>query len=230
MKQLLALFVIILATPSLWAAKTNDSQNDFERGIESVVRNKYFYKKNKIEVGALAGVMPYDSVVNHYLVGGKATWHLTDHFGWEIADVQLGLPSITSDIKDKVTAKSLSNVQFSEISLLATTNLLVSPIYGKVRFFGNQVLYFDIYAVVGAGMASTKTIKLSSSAPTETTLRSGMEPVFDFGIGFKIFANDAMSLIIDLRDYVTFAEVYSSKKPRSNFSVLAGLSFFLPTF
>ena len=146
MKQLLALILLIVTTPTLWAAKTksNDSQSDFERGIEAVVRNKYFYKKNKIEVGALAGVMPYDSVVNHVLVGGKATWHLTDHFGWEIADVQLGLPSITSDIKDKVTAKSLTNVQFSEITLLATTNLLVSPIYGKVRFFGNQVLYFDI--------------------------------------------------------------------------------------
>ncbi len=235
MKQLLVLTIIFMAAPTLWAAKSKSSekQSGFERSINAVVRSKYFYKTNKFEIGATAGMMPYDSVVNHLLVGGKATWHFSDHFGWEIADIQYGVPSITADIKDKVTTKHLTNVQFSQISFLATSNFLISPIYGKVRFFGNQVLYFDIYAVLGAGFANTKTIKLSD--PTgislvESTVRSGMEPAFDFGIGLKVFTSDFLGLVIDLRDYVTFAEVYSAKKPRSNFSVFAGLSFFLPAF
>ena len=210
--------------------KSSETQSGFERSINAVVRNKYFYKTNKLEIGATTGVMPYDSEVNHFMVGGKATWHLSDHFGWEIADIQYGMPSVTTDIRDKVNGKSLTNVQFSQIGLLATTNLLVSPIYGKIRFFGSQVLYFDIYTVVGAGFANTKTIKLSHTDPKETTVRQGMEPAFDFGLGLKIFTSDALALLIDLRDYVTFTEVYSTRKPRSNFSVFAGLSFFLPTF
>jgi len=235
MKQLLVVLSIVFLSTNLWAAKPKslESQGAFERSINSVVRNKYFYKANKIEFGLSAGLMPYDSVVSHTLIGGKISWHLSDHFGWEIADIQYGIPTITSDIKDKVSSKKLANVQFSQINLLATSNLLVSPIYGKIRFFGNQVLYFDIYAVLGAGFANTKTIKLSDStgsALTETKVRSGMEPVLDFGLGLKVFTSNFMGLVIDLRDYVTFAEVYSSRKPRSNFSVFAGLSFFLPTF
>lgn len=64
----------------------------------------------------------------------------------------------------------------------------------------------------------------------ESTVRQGMDPVFDFGLGVKIFTGDALAILIDLRDYVTFTEVYSSRKPRSNFSVFAGLSFFIPNF
>ncbi|NBY18918.1 outer membrane beta-barrel domain-containing protein [bacterium] len=235
MKKLLVFLCIGFLNSQIWAAKPTalDSQGSLERSINSVVRNKYFYKANKFEVGVTGGMMPYDSVVNHLMLGGKALWHISDHFGWEVLDVQYGMPSITSDIKSKVTSKNLTNVQFSQINLLATSNLVLSPLYGKIRFIGNQVLYFDIYAVLGAGLASTKTIKLahpSGGALTESIVRSGMEPAFDFGLGFKIFTSDFMGLVIDLRDYVTFAEVYSSRKPRSNFSVFAGLSFFLPTF
>lgn len=232
MKQLLVSFFLIILSSATFAAKikSSDSQTDYERSINAVVRNKYFYKTGKIEVGATAGVMPYDSVVNHYMFGGKATWHFSDHFGWEVADIQVGMPSITSDIRSKVDGNGLTNVQLSQIKLLATSNLIVSPIYGKIRFFGSQILYFDIYTVLGFGVANTKTIKLSSSAPKESLVREGIEPALDFGLGVKIFTSDALALLIDLRDYVTFTEVYSTKKPRSNFSVFAGLSFFLPTF
>lgn len=230
MKQLRVIFFLLFVTLNLQASKSTETQNNVERSINAVVRNKYFYKTNKIELSGTAGAMPLDSVVNHLLVGGRATWHFSDHFGWEIAHIQVASPSITGNIKDIVTANSLSNVQFSQINLLATSTILLSPIYGKIRFFGNQVLYFDIYSVFGFGLANTKTIKLSSSAPVESTVRQGMDPVFDFGLGVKIFTGDALAILIDLRDYVTFTEVYSSRKPRSNFSVFAGLSFFIPNF
>lgn len=123
-------------TLNLQASKSTETQNNVERSINAVVRNKYFYKTNKIELSGTAGAMPLDSVVNHLLVGGRATWHFSDHFGWEIAHIQVASPSITGNIKDIVTANSLSNVQFSQINLLATSTILLSPIYGKIRFLG----------------------------------------------------------------------------------------------
>ena len=231
MKQLRAIFFLLFVTLNLQASKSTETQNNVERSINAVVRNKYFYKTNKIELSGTAGAMPLDSVVNHLLVGGRATWHFSDHFGWEIAHIQVASSSISANIKEIVNPpNSLSNVQFSQINLLATSNILLSPIYGKIRFFGNQVLYFDIYSVLGFGVANTKTIKLSSPGPVESTVRQGLDPVFDFGLGVKIFTGDALAILIDLRDYVTFTEVYSSRKPRSNFSVFAGLSFFIPNF
>jgi outer membrane beta-barrel protein len=214
------------------SAGAGNTQTDQERSMSAVVRNKYFYKAGRIEIGGTAGAMPYDSLVNHYMLGGKATWHLSDHYGWEILDAQLAFPAVTGYTSDLVKAKGISNLQTSKLNMILTTNLLVSPIYGKIRFFGSQVLYFDFYFSGGPGVARTETIKLSNSGGTAVTssVRTGFEPAFDFGLGFKIFMNNAMGLMVDFRDYVTYTEVYGKKALKSNFSVFAGLSFFLPTF
>ena len=233
MKKLIVLTLAFCSLIPSYGAKKGDSQVSNERSMEAVVRNKYFYKANKLEVGIIGGLMPYDSLVNHYMAGGKATWHLSDHFGWEVIDAQVAFPSVTSYARQDIVANhDLSNLQTSVINFIGTTNLLISPLYGKIRFIGKQVLYFDIYLVLGGGVVSTKTIRLreTGATVTETTLRTGLEGAADFGLGFKIFMSDAFGLVVDLRDYLTFAEVYSSRKPRSNFAVYAGLTFFLPNF
>lgn len=237
-------FILLFTTVSLAAPeKTSppptagsnfDSQGEYERGVEAVVRNKFFYKAGRIEVTGAAGVMPYDSLVNHYMVGGKLTWHLADHYGWEILDANMAFPSVTSFTSGLAQERGLSNLQATKLKQMFTTNFLLSPLYGKIRFFGSQILFFDIYFVVGGGLANTETFRLSTTGPsiaaTESSVRTGMEPVFDFGIGFKIFMNQMMGIVVDLRDYVVYSEVYGKKAPKSNFSVFAGMTFFLPNF
>lgn len=211
-----------------------DPQADYERSVEAVVRNKMYYKSGKFEVAGMGGVMPYDNINNHYLIGGRLTWHLSDHFGWEVADFQFGMPSLTSYAKGLVQEKGISNLQTSQIKYAVTSNFLVSPFYGKIRIFGSSLVYLDTYLVAGGGMANTETVRLASTAQgvagIESTIRSGMEPVFDFGIGFKVFLNPFMGFIVDLRDYVVLSEVYGSRNAKSNYTVSVGLNFFLPHF
>ena len=96
------------------------------------------------------------------------------------------------------------------------------------------MLYYDIYIVLGGGMANTDILqvsKMSANAPvTQAILKSGWDPMFDFGFGFKIFTTDAMAILIDMRDYVISSNVYGNNALKSNFSVYVGLSFFLPFF
>ena len=84
------------------AAVDHSAQDDYEKSIESVVRHKHFYKAGKFEISGVAGVMPYDSLINHYMLGARLSWHLADHYGWEIADVQKSFPSLTSFTTDLV--------------------------------------------------------------------------------------------------------------------------------
>lgn len=237
-KSILALIGVLacLYAPSARATleQTSPSQGEFERSINSVVRNKTFYKAGRIEVGPTIGTMPYDSVVNHYLAGGRLTWHLSDHYGWEILDAQLAFPTITSFTTDLATSKGLSNLQTTQLKMLLGTGLLLSPLYGKIRFIGHTVLYFDTYVIMGVGMAKTENLKFSSPASgspaTQTTLGSGYDPMIDLGFGFKIFLTNAFGLIIDFRDYLTASTTYGKKTLGSNFAVSTGLTFFLPTF
>ena len=152
--KLLSLLVLLSCVPVKADEGISTSQADDERTSETVVRNKLFYKPGKLELSPVLGVMPFDSVVNHFLAGGRLTWHLSDHFGWEILDVTLALPSVTEYAKNLVRADDLSNLQANKLKLILGTNLLYSPMYGKFRFIGNSILHFDIYAAAGSAMAS----------------------------------------------------------------------------
>ena len=96
------------------------------------------------------------------------------------------------------------------------------------------MVYFDIYIVAGGGMANNDTVQVHSPAvgidATDSIVRSGLDPMFDLGIGIKLFLNDAMGLVFDMRDYVVYSNIYDQKALKSNFSVFLGITFFLPTF
>lgn len=205
-------------------------QLEVERESKAVVRNKLYYKPGKFEFTATGGVLPYDDINNQYFLGGKASWHLSDNWGWEIVDLQKSFSSVTGWATNLVNSKGLTNLQTSRLKLMATSNLLFSPFYGKVRMFGSSLVYFDLYAALGGGLASSETLKLSSSAPNQSTVREGWDPVIDFGIGFKFFLNNSMGLVLDLRDYLVFTETYGKRSPKSNYTVFVGLNFFIPNF
>lgn len=232
--RLVALFLLLCVQRYSAASQVaiNPAQDDYEKSIGSVVRNKLFYKTGHIEITPTAGAMPYDSLINYFTVGGRATWHIADHFGWEIADAEYAFPNVTGYTTGLVSAQNVSNLQTVQMQWMVSTNFLVSPIYGKIRLLGAQVLFFDIYLVGGFGAASTQTLKVSNDTGSvvTSTVRSGVDPMADLGLGFRFFLNNAIGLVIDLRDYMTYSQVYGNMAIRSNFATSVGLSFFLPIF
>lgn len=233
----LASFCLITVGHSAFAGLTDEvskDQRELERTMGAIVRNKHFDKRGKFELAFTGGVMPYDSLIAHYMLGGRATWHLSDHFGWEIVDLQFVTPSLTSFTTGLVSSKGIDDLQTSELKMIATTNLLISPFYGKIRFIGRMVLFYDIYIVAGLGLTEVNTLKVSAASqnatPTESRVRNNWDPTLNFGFGFKVFYTDLFGFIIDFRDYVIFTELYGEKRLHSNFSVFFGINFFLPTF
>ncbi len=234
MIRLLSLTLFLSCVSVTADENISPSQTDDERTSETVVRNKYFYKPGKLELSPVIGMVPFDSTVNHFLAGGRLTWHLSDHWGWEILDVTLALPSMTTYAKDLVRTNDISNLQTNKMKLILGTNLLYSPLYGKFRFIGNSILHFDIYAVGGLGFTNTEVVQLVStgtgSAPTENILKTSWDPTLNFGFGFKFFLTDVAGLLIDFRDYFTYSEAYGKKRLASHFGVNLGLSVFIPPF
>jgi len=225
--------VLFLSSPAVALKEvTGESQREYEKSVEAIVRNKHFYKSGRLEVGFDAGTMPYDSIVNHYMFGGRAAWHFSDHYGWELIDLQTVFPAVTGYALDLAREKGISNLQTIEIRNLVGTNFLLSPFYGKIRFLG--VIYFDIYVVAGLGVGNTQTLKISSAAtgvePLTSVVTTGWDPMVTLGFGFKIFLNNAMGLSVDLRDHLLTSQIYGGKRLMSNFSVFGGLSFYLPIF
>lgn len=236
MKIALGWLISLIFTSSAFGSVSaaSDPQKDYERSINSVVRQKIYYKAGRLEVGGAVGVMPYDSVINHVMAGGRLTWHLSDHYGWEVVDAMLTFPTVSSFTTNLVQSQGITNLQTVKLKMLFGTNFVLSPLYGKIRFFGRQVMHLDLYFLGGIGAANTETLKFVSTgtttAPSQTVFKTGFDPMLNFGMGFRIFMNSAMALNLDFRDYVVMSQVYGSRSMKSNFAVFGGLSFFLPTF
>ncbi|MBI4405513.1 MAG: outer membrane beta-barrel domain-containing protein [Deltaproteobacteria bacterium] len=235
--QIVRIFFFCLVFVAFVPCFANDippDQDEYERSIDAVLRHKHFYKKGHLEFTPVVGVMPYDSLINHYMLGGRAAWHFTDHFSWEILDAQITFPSTTSYFTGLVKDKGLSDVQTPQLKMLLGTNFLVSPFYGKVRIVGRSVLHFDIYLLAGLGMAKAEQLRLSASGVggdvSESILRSNFDPMATVGFGIKLFLNNVLGLVVDMRDYIVYTPIYGNKQIKSNFSVFGGLSIFLPSF
>ncbi len=231
--KIVSVFVLLSCVSVVANDNISQSQADDERVSETVVRNKIFYKPGKLELSPVLGIIPFDSVVSHFLAGGRLTWHLSDHFGWEILDVTLALPSVTDYARNLVKNDGISNLQANKLRLILGTNLLYSPMYGKFRFIGNSILHFDIYAVGGLGFTNTEVVQLvdvPGSAPQENILKKTWDPTLNFGFGFKFFLTDVAGLLIDFRDYFTYSEAYGKKRLASHFGANVGLSIFIPPF
>jgi outer membrane beta-barrel protein len=225
--------LICIQTPSHAVVKdVEGSQGDFERSIGAVVRNKKYDRAGKLELGASFGFFPYDLAVNHTSFGGRLTWHISDHYGWEIIDYQKASGSTSSFITSLVSdpTKSIQDLQVVKLKQVIGSNFLLSPFYGKIRFFGAQVLYFDIYVPIGLGFASTETSKYSISNTGGSVVASGSDLTLTLGVGFKLYLNSLMGIVVDLRNYMANSQNYGEKSFRSNFVASFGLAVFLPSF
>lgn len=241
MKNLKSLWIIVAisvlcnATPSHAVVKdVEGDQGDFERSVESVVRNKRYYRAGKLELSGTFGFFPYDLAVDHKAFGGRLTWHISDHYGWEVIDFQSVSGNTTTFITSLVadTNKAIQDLQTVKLKSVIGTAFLLSPFYGKIRFFGEQVLYFDIYMPIGVGFASTETTKYSlvGTDVQSSVVASGSDLTLTMGIGFKLYMNNLMGIVVDLRNYMSNSQAYGGKSFKSNFVASFGLAFFLPSF
>jgi outer membrane beta-barrel protein len=234
----LVLMTLCSSSPSLAVVKdVEGSQAEFEKSSQSIVRNKKFYRAGKLELGATFGIFPYDLAVDHKGFGGRLTWHLSDHFGWEIVDFQSMSGSTTTFVTSLVAdaQKNIQDLQTVRLKSFIGTNLLISPFYAKIRFWGDTVLYFDIYLPVGVGFSSTETSKFNYSAGApggvaSSVVASGSDLTLTMGVGFKLYMNNVMGVVVDLRNYMANSQAYGSKSFRSNFMASFGLAVFLPNF
>jgi outer membrane beta-barrel protein len=227
---LLGLFLTFSALASL-PDEIDPWQTTFERTNKAVVRNKIHYKAGKLELGLDAGYFPYNQVVSHYLFGGRLTWHLTDHYGWEVINAGYLLNSVTSFPTSVTIRQKIADLQTVNLKSVITTNFVLSPIYGKLHVSGSSVVYFDMYLVAGVGASGTETQKFSwdssSNTAPSSVVTTAWNPAFDLGVGFKLFFGQRLGLTIDLRNYVVYAQAYGKKSLGSNFLTAAGLCLFL---
>jgi outer membrane beta-barrel protein len=171
-----------------------------------------FTKTARHEITAQGGYFVSDLFDGTFVVGGAYTYHLTEDVGIEAS---FGYSQVRSSVAARLEKDRAVTVLPKEDRVyLAFTDLVWSPVHGKMRLFADSIVHFDIHGAIGVGIIDNAT---SFGAAGQ------------FGLGTKIFLSPSWALRLDVRDHLYRQQVLAVNQYVQDFSLTLGVSVFLPT-
>jgi outer membrane beta-barrel protein len=171
-----------------------------------------FVKTARHELTVMGGYYVSDLLDGTFIVGAAYTYHLTEDAGIEASfDYSRVKSSVASRLEQDHGVTILPK---QDRVYLVFTDLVWSPIHGKMRLFADSIVHFDIHGLAGVGIIDNAT---SFGAAGQ------------FGVGAKIFLSRSWALRLDVRDQLYKQQILAVRQYVQDFSLTLGVSVFLPT-
>ena len=214
MRRALALLVVLLAARTAWADCVDEALKakliQEKRGRRADERD--FVKAARHELTAQGGYYVSDLLDGTFVVGAAYTYHLTEDAGIEAS---FGYSQVRSSVAARLERdRGVSVLPREDRVYLVFTDLVWSPVHGKMRVFADSIIHFDIYGAAGVGIIDNAT---SFGAAGQ------------FGLGSKIFLSPSWAVRLDVRDQLYKQQILSVRQYVQDFSLTLGVSVFLPT-
>ncbi|MEW6441117.1 MAG: outer membrane beta-barrel domain-containing protein [bacterium] len=194
-----------------------------EEGQVYAIQKKPYRLKH--ELHAAVGTLPMDAFYKGVTLGGGYTYHFTHHFAWEVFQILYSQnvdTGLKKDLEDQFAVEASS---FREVDLLANTNVVFTPLYGKVTWLNRKVIRMEVSVTAGGGVARyTEFEREGASGFSEDTQ---YKLSANFGMGLRVFMNQRFSLRLDMRDYMNFVDGVDNV---AYFGLGLGWNFRLPRF
>jgi outer membrane beta-barrel protein len=181
---------------------------DAKRRTRSV-RDRLVQKTNRHELVVRGGHYVSDMFDATWVAGGAYSYHLTEDFAVEAS---AGWTHITSTGGPELERTFSVLEGRDRRALLFATNLVFSPLHAKMQS-GASIVHFDVSVTLGAGVV-------------DSALSSGV--MGNAGIGFAFFLGKAVTLRLDLRDYVYRQQLLDRKELVSDLAATIGFGLLLP--
>ena len=173
------------------------------------VKERLVQKTNRQEVVLRGGHYVSDMFEATWMAGGSYAYHLTEDFAVEASAGYTKLVTASGAELER-TFKLLEGRQ--RRALLFATNLVYSPLHAKLQT-GDEIIHFDVSVTAGAGVV-------------DSALSSGIAG--NAGIGFGFFIGKAMTVHLDLRDYVYRQQLLFEKEVVNDLAATIGVGVMFP--
>jgi len=195
-----------------------------EGGKVVAVQKKEYQLKN--ELHAAVGVLPMDAFYKGVTIGGGYTYHFSHHFAWEVFQFLYSNNVDTGLKKDLQDIFAVEPSAFREVKVLANSNIVFVPLYGKMSWLNRKVVQTELYLTAGPGVAQYRDyVRQGASGYAEENKYYFSA---NFGMGIRLFFNKRFSCRLDLRDYMNFVE--GSVDNAAYFSLGLSWNFRMPKF
>ncbi|MBC7794072.1 MAG: outer membrane beta-barrel domain-containing protein [Clostridia bacterium] len=161
------------------------------------------------------GILPLDAFYKGAVIDASYTYHFSDFWAWEMANVGYSLNVDTGLENELLTEYNVRTTQQDggKITLIGTSSLVVKPLFGKLSLFNSTKVFSETYFVLGMGP-----VRLERDG------RGTFYYALDVGMGFRFWATQAFSLRFDIRDYL----IFNSAAPQNGllFQLSASFNYF----
>lgn len=170
----------------------------FEDVEVRVIRNKYFQKTMRVELGSSLNMVMNKSFVYTALVGGSLNFHITEQFG-VFGEGGMGMTWNKSDCSTLGEQYRIEPL-VDELENWFAGGLVYTPIYGKYQLSSGDVLYFDWFFFGSAGIASLTERKGTCIPDAEVSSRP-FAPAFHFSVatGQRYFLSKNTAFVWNVR-------------------------------
>ncbi|MEO1483582.1 MAG: outer membrane beta-barrel domain-containing protein [Myxococcota bacterium] len=170
-----------------------DEEQQVLEAQDEVIQNRKYDLTNELSVlGGGFFVDPYYKGVTGTLA---YTLHLSDFWAWEVVS---GTYSFNFDttLKDEIqrVARAQGQVvpEFAEIEWMATSRLVLKPIYGKQAIFNTEVMHVEAFLAAGPAVLSR--------VDGEASIAIGG----DVGGGFRFWISEVVAVRLDIAQLLYF--------------------------
>jgi outer membrane beta-barrel protein len=181
---------------------------DAKRRTRSV-RDRLVQKTNRHELIVRGGHYVSDMFDATWVAGGAYAYHLTEDFAVEASGAYTRLTSAGGPQLERaffvLEGRDQGALQFF-------TNLVFSPLHGKLQA-GASIVHFDLSLTAGAGVV-------------DSPLSSGIAGNVGLGLGF--FLGKAVTVRLDIRDYIYRQQLLARKLLVNDLAVTLGVGLMLP--
>jgi len=176
------------------------------------VDQRDFVKEARHELTLQGGYYVSDLLDGTFLVGAAYTYHMTEDVGVEAS---FGYSQVRSTVASTLEKdRGVTILPANDRVYLAFTDLIWSPIHGKLRLFADTIIHFDIHGAAGVGVIDNAT---------------SLGAAGQLGVGMKFLLGKSWALRIDVRDQLYRQQVLQVSQYVQDFSLTLGVSVFLPT-
>ena len=232
----------VLLTPGVAAAQEEAANGEYLQPSPledggAVVRRKLLFRSTRFEAAPLVGFTLADPFNRNILAGANLGFHLTNSFGIG-ATIGAGVVTRPTSLRTNIeqTAPDLSEVAFSKVNFLASVEGTYVPIFGKFSFLDRGIINYDLHLIVGAGFVGrgAEAGDTSGATTAATDAVSGGTAAGVVGVGGRFYANDFVSINLQVRDYIFSSSEVSldtigEPELRNNLMLSVGASLFFPT-
>lgn len=179
-------FAAVVALGVMSASTSASAEEDeLDKGRVIAVQNRAYRLVHEFTLST--GVLPMDAFYTGYSLGGSYALHFSDLLAWEAvsfhysANVGSGLESTLAQRWDVAPTND------PEIQYLLGSNLVLTPLFGKLTFFNAAILHASTFITVGGGVVR---------------FTDGFRPQVSIGPGVRLFWGKSVSTRLELRNII----------------------------